>query len=102
MATGTGKTYTGLGALVDLYNHCHSDLAVVICCPFIHLVEQWVEDLVKFNIEPIVGYGSSTQKIGRKNYKRLFNTIIIKLKGRNFSALLLQMPLFILNLYRMN
>ncbi len=62
MATGTGKTYTGLGAVVDLYNYCKSDLAVIICCPFIHLVEQWVEDLIKYNIEPIIGYGSSAQK----------------------------------------
>ena len=73
MATGTGKTYTGLGALVELYNYCNSDLAVVICCPFIHLVEQWVEDLKKFNIEPIIGYGDSS----KKNWKeKLTKTIM--------------------------
>lgn len=84
MATGTGKTYTGLGALVDLYNHCNSDLAVVICCPFIHLVEQWVEDLVKFNIEPIVGYGSSMQKNWRDKLSRAVQYHNYKIKGKEF------------------
>lgn len=84
MATGTGKTYTGLGALVDLYNHCHSDLAVVICCPFIHLVEQWVEDLVKFNIEPIVGYGSSTQKNWKEKLQKAVQYHNYKIKGKEF------------------
>lgn len=84
MATGTGKTYTGLGALVDLYNHCNSDLAVVICCPFIHLVEQWIEDLVKFNIEPIVGYGSSMQKNWRDKLSRAVQYHNYKIKGKEF------------------
>ncbi len=84
MATGTGKTYTGLGALVDLYNHCNSDLAVVICCPFIHLVEQWVEDLVKFNIEPIVGYGSSIQKNWRDKLSKAVQYHNYKIKGKEF------------------
>lgn len=84
MATGTGKTYTGLGALVDLYNHCNSDLAVVICCPFIHLVEQWVEDLVKFNIEPIVGYGNSIQKNWRDKLSKAVQYHNYKIKGKKF------------------
>lgn len=84
MATGTGKTYTGLGALVDLYNHCNSDLAVVICCPFIHLVEQWVEDLVKFNIEPIVGYGNSIQKNWRDKLSKAVQYHNYKIKGKEF------------------
>jgi len=84
MATGTGKTYTGLGALVDLYNHCNSDLAVVICCPFIHLVEQWVEDLVKFNIEPIVGYGSSSQKNWKEKLSKAIKYHNYKIEGKQF------------------
>ncbi len=61
MATGTGKTYTGLAAVASLSSQLHHKLAVIIVCPFQHLVEQWVEDLEKFNIAPIVGYSASKQ-----------------------------------------
>jgi len=84
MATGTGKTYTGLGAVVDLYNYCNSDLAVIICCPFIHLVEQWVEDLIKYNIEPIIGYGSSAQKNWKTRLERAVECHNKKIEGKKF------------------
>lgn len=84
MATGTGKTYTGLGALVNLYNHSNSDLAVVICCPFIHLVEQWVEDLILFNITPIVGYGASSQKDWKNKLKSAIDYHNNKIEGSKF------------------
>ena len=65
MATGTGKTYTGLAAISDLCEHVNR-LAVVIVCPYQHLVEQWGEDVRRFGVSPIVGYtGSNT-----KNYKK--------------------------------
>ena len=57
MATGTGKTYTGLGAVARLSEAVSDKLAVFIACPFQHLVEQWKEDIVRFGIDPIVGYG---------------------------------------------
>lgn len=44
MATGTGKTYTGLGAVVRLFEE-KKRLAIIIVCPYQHLVEQWVEDI---------------------------------------------------------
>ena len=66
MATGTGKTYTGLGAVSKLCEDLKDDLAVVIVCPYQHLVEQWVEDIVRFNIKPIIGYSSSSQKDWKK------------------------------------
>lgn len=69
MATGTGKTYTGLGALVELYDYLDGNLAVIICCPYQHLVDQWVEDLEYFNIIPIIGYSSSRDKNYRKRLK---------------------------------
>ena len=62
MATGTGKTYTGLGAIAKLSEDLSDRLAVIIVCPYQHLVEQWIEDIVRFNIKPIVGYSSSPQK----------------------------------------
>jgi len=67
MATGTGKTYTGLGAVSQLSEHLKDQLAVIIVCPFQHLVEQWVEDVVRFNINPIIGYSSSSQKDWKKH-----------------------------------
>lgn len=62
MATGTGKTLTGLGAISKLSKDMNDDLAVIIVCPYQHLVEQWVEDIVRFNIRPVIGYSSSPQK----------------------------------------
>lgn len=62
MATGTGKTYTGLGAVTRLCNKLNNKLAVFIVCPFQHLVEQWVADIERFNIKPIIGYSASSQK----------------------------------------
>lgn len=61
MATGTGKTYTGLGAVAKLFKE-KNKLAVIIVCPYQHLVEQWVEDIELFNMEPIIGYSASKQK----------------------------------------
>ena len=57
MATGTGKTLTALGASIRLFNKL-DHLAIVIICPYTHLVEQWMEDLENFSFNPIVGYGS--------------------------------------------
>lgn len=62
MATGTGKTLTGLGAISKLSEDLNDNLAVIIVCPYQHLVEQWVEDIVRFNIKPVIGYSSSPQK----------------------------------------
>lgn len=62
MATGTGKTFTALGAVVRLLEELNYNLAVIIVCPLQHLVEQWVEQAAKFNIFPIIGYSSSIHK----------------------------------------
>lgn len=68
MATGTGKTFTGIGALCELYKNKGMVFAVIVC-PYQHLVEQWVEDLEVFGIKPIIGYGSSQYKGFRKKLK---------------------------------
>lgn len=58
MATGTGKTFTGAGALCRLYED-KKRLVTFICCPYTHLVEQWADELREnFNIAPIICYGS--------------------------------------------
>lgn len=70
MATGTGKTLTGLGAISKLSEDSDDVLAVIIVCPYQHLVEQWVEDIVRFNIKPIIAYGDSPQKDWKKRLSR--------------------------------
>lgn len=68
MATGTGKTYTGLGAMVRLFED-QNRLAAVVVCPYQHLVEQWAEDIRRFRIKPVIGYGASAQKRWRERLK---------------------------------
>lgn len=70
MATGTGKTLTSLGAISKLSKDLNDVLAVIIVCPYQHLVDQWVEDIVRFNIKPIIGYSSSPQKDWKKRLSR--------------------------------
>ena len=72
MATGTGKTYTGLGAVVKAFE-LNKRLAVIIVAPYQHLVDQWVEDIVKFNMRPTIGYSASPQKDWKQ---RLGNDIL--------------------------
>ena len=72
MATGSGKTFTGLGSIAKISEDLGDELAVIIVCPYQHLVEQWVEDIVKFNMNPIIGYSASMQKDWKK---RLSNAI---------------------------
>ena len=84
MATGTGKTYTGLGAVIRLAQHLSGKLVVFIVCPYQHLVEQWVEDIEAFGIKPIIGYSASNQKDWKK---RLDDAILdhkLKVKNREF------------------
>lgn len=66
MATGTGKTFTALGSIVEIYNSLKSKLAVVICCPQIHLVDQWVEDILAFNIKPVICHSKAPYDYKKK------------------------------------
>lgn len=84
MATGTGKTYTGLGALTILSKNIDHKLAAIIVCPYQHLVEQWVEDILKFNIEPIIGYSESSQKDWQKRLKDAIRDQKLKVRGKEF------------------
>lgn len=69
MATGTGKTYTALAAITRLYTDMKQNLAVIIICPYQHLVEQWKEDIVAFGMKPIVCYSASSQRNWRERLK---------------------------------
>lgn len=74
MATGTGKTYTALAAVSRLFADKHQNLAVIIICPYQHLVEQWKEDILAFGMKPIVCYSASTQRNWRERLKTAVNS----------------------------
>lgn len=73
MATGTGKTYTALGSLEMLCNYLSCKVAIFIVCPYQHLVEQWVEDIKKFNVNPLICYSQYDYKQKYKNLIFGFN-----------------------------
>lgn len=85
MATGTGKTITGLSALTILFEEKHpAKLFTIIVCPYQHLVEQWVEDIEKFNIKPIIGFSASSQKNWKTNLRNAVIDISLKKINKNF------------------
>jgi len=70
MATGTGKTITGLAAATRLFEVNRNRLGIIIVCPYQHLVEQWVDDIRLFGLKPIICYSSSSQKNWKQRLKR--------------------------------
>lgn len=88
MATGTGKTYTGLGAVARLSIALQDRLGVVIVCPLQHLVEQWVEDARLYGMNPIVGYGSSKQKTWRKDLENAIRDQKLHVNKKDFFCLI--------------
>lgn len=60
MATGTGKTITAF-SLATLLHEKIDHLAVLIVCPYTHLVEQWATESSKFGFQPIVAYNSTAK-----------------------------------------
>lgn len=66
MATGTGKTKTALSAAAHIYQvHLRSDqsLVIVVVAPYMHLVDQWIEEISEFGVNPIAVYESSQKWI---------------------------------------
>lgn len=64
MATGTGKTITALSACRRLIS-LQKVQAVVIVCPFKHLVTQWASEATKFGITPILAFESRAEWVQR-------------------------------------
>lgn len=59
MATGTGKTITAISAMTKVMETCNLKnfaCGIIVVVPYKSLLEQWVEDLNKFNIFPIMCY----------------------------------------------
>jgi DNA phosphorothioation system restriction enzyme len=57
MATGTGKTITALAAASQLYEKFRLQ-ALIIVCPFRHLVTQWARECQRFGLNPILSFES--------------------------------------------
>ena len=71
MATGTGKTSTALAAALKLYKDKNQEICIIITCPFLHLVEMWLDELRLFGIEGVVEAHSQS-----KNWKHDLSTKI--------------------------
>lgn len=62
LATGSGKTFTSISALVELYEERHKNGEAtfsIISVPYVELANQWVKELAPFNIVPIQCYDGS-------------------------------------------
>jgi superfamily II DNA or RNA helicase len=84
MATGTGKTITGLGAITYLAKELQNNLSVIIVCPYQHLVEQWVEDIESFNMRPIIGYSASNQADWKRRLDNAIRDQKLGVHGKEF------------------
>lgn len=60
MATGTGKTFTALGCLVELLKK-ENRLLIVATCPFTHLVNQWRDNFKTFGFSSLDAFGGSAK-----------------------------------------
>ncbi|WP_008318108.1 DEAD/DEAH box helicase family protein [Leptolyngbya sp. PCC 6406] len=60
MATGSGKTITALAIAAELYQKCQAQnkslQALLIVCPYRHLVTQWAAESRKFGLQPILAF----------------------------------------------
>lgn len=66
MATGTGKTYTALASL-ERFEKRNDNICAIVVCPYIHLVDQWADDVIEWGMNPIICHSQSPQK----DWKRL-------------------------------
>ncbi|WP_407421593.1 DEAD/DEAH box helicase family protein [Methanobrevibacter sp.] len=63
MATGTGKTITSLNCLKKVVKD--EDVLTVIACPYIHLIEQWKDEIISMDLgKPHEFYGDANPKWG--------------------------------------
>lgn len=71
MATGTGKTFTALGCVEDVFN-LNEPTLVIITCPFTHLVNQWAREIQRFRIS----YDFIFQTVGNPNWRDVFSDLL--------------------------
>ena len=66
MATGTGKTFTALASM-ERFEKRHGNILGIVVCPYIHLVNQWAEDVQEWGINPIICHSESPLPDWRKS-----------------------------------
>lgn len=91
MATATGKTYAAIGCLLELKKR-ESSLAVVVTCPFTHLIEQWKRNLESFGIgclEAFAGADRWEDKLANAVFdynNRALDTLVVVTTHDTFSG----------------
>lgn len=66
LATGAGKTFTSISAMIELYESrikLNKPTFVIVSVPYVELANQWIRELEPFNIRAIPCYESSTKWI---------------------------------------
>lgn len=83
MATGTGKTFTAMSCLERAMEN-EERMLIVISCPYIHLVNQWENEVSELGIPIIKAFGSTTTWVQKAlgyildiNNRRMKSLIII-------------------------
>jgi DNA phosphorothioation system restriction enzyme len=71
MATGSGKTITALAIAAALYAKIQLQ-ALIVVCPYRHLVNQWARECEKFNLKPILAF-DTVQLWQRELSRQLYN-----------------------------
>ena len=61
MATGTGKTLTALAAMTTISHKINNALGVIIVVPYVHLIEQWIQDIKAFGITDTIACSASNK-----------------------------------------
>ena len=80
MATGTGKTYTAIGAMDALLQESSQPIAVIISVPYTHLANQWAESLAEWGYEsPRMIYGSANSE-WKADLSRLLSDMSIEVR----------------------
>ena len=74
MATGTGKTFTAINCYLKLKEE-EDNLITVIACPYSHLVEQWHDELKKFDVDKIYKIYGTGNSEWKKDISRLVSRI---------------------------
>lgn len=102
MATGTGKTFTALGAIVELKEKLKNYLGVVIVVPYKHLVEQWAEEVKKFAIRPIIAYSDSHDSDWPKHVKNAVSDLQQEIGENPFFCIITTNTTFCLKKFQQN
>ncbi|MGF1496086.1 MAG: DEAD/DEAH box helicase family protein, partial [Elainellaceae cyanobacterium] len=106
MATGSGKTITALALAAELYQKCEAQnkplQALLIVCPYRHLVTQWAEESRKFSLSPILAFDRmqtwqgelQTQLLALAGGRQRFLTVITTNATLRQDSLQSQLPFF--------